>query len=333
MDEDRQTQTKISDAEYYDDEIELMDYLLVIWKWKYVIIAGTLAFMLVAAIISVTVLKHQPTMYRTRIVLKPGILKIDKKGSKVFDTPENVRALIENDLKYKVLEQIKDSNNSKLSTALNFQANIQKGSNTLSVSLDSASADESVVKLNYLIKTLMLDNAVKINQIKNNIDKLIMQKKDEFHELSFKINLIKAKINKYEEEISDIVAKIKLLKDSKDLSQSKEYLLSKLSLENDYRNTFQIYFEGNENAKINLFESEQIINKLSNEIEKLEKEKQKIQGVQIIKPPVTTELPKTNKTKRNVIFSSAVGFFIMLFLSFFFEYLSNYKKRQMPHKN
>lgn len=60
-------------------------------------------------------------MYRTNIVLKPGILKIDKNGKKVYiDSPENIKALIENDLKYKVLEQINNSNNTKLSTALDF---------------------------------------------------------------------------------------------------------------------------------------------------------------------------------------------------------------------
>ena len=103
MNEDHQIQQENHRTEYYDDEIELMDYLLVIWKWKYVIIAGTLAFVFAAAIISVIALKQQPTKYRTSIVLKPGVLKIDEIGNKVFiDTPENIKALIENDLKYKI---------------------------------------------------------------------------------------------------------------------------------------------------------------------------------------------------------------------------------------
>lgn len=80
-----------------------------------------MAFALTAAIISFISWKQQPTMYRTNIVLKPGILKIDKNGKKVYiDSPENIKALIENDLKYKVLEQINNSNNTKLSTALDF---------------------------------------------------------------------------------------------------------------------------------------------------------------------------------------------------------------------
>jgi hypothetical protein len=41
---DQLQQTNPNNHMYYpEDEIELMDYLLVIWKWKYLIIAGTLA--------------------------------------------------------------------------------------------------------------------------------------------------------------------------------------------------------------------------------------------------------------------------------------------------
>ena len=104
-------------------------------------------------------------------------------------------------------------------------------------------------------------------------------------------------------------------------------MLSKLSLENDYRNTFRIYFEKNEYARLDLFELQRNTSKLSKEIEELEKEKQNIQTIQIIQPPVTTELPKSNKIRRNLILSSVLGFFLMLFISFFLEYLNNYKKR------
>ena len=103
MNEDCQTQMKTRKVEYYDDEIELIDILLVIWKWKNVILAGTLAFGIAAAIISFIALKQQPVMYRTSIVLKPGIVKIDENDKKVFiDTPDNIKNLIENDLKFNI---------------------------------------------------------------------------------------------------------------------------------------------------------------------------------------------------------------------------------------
>ena len=296
--------------EYFDDEIEIMDYLIIIWKWKYVILAGTLAFGIAAAIISFIALKQQPVMYRTSIVLKPGIVKIDENGKKVFiDTPENIKALIENDLIFKVLEHFKNSNNSKLSNVPNFQVDIPKGLNNINVSLESVSVEDGTTKLNYLIKALSAEITDRTKFIQKKDEKRIEEKKIEFKILLFKEKELKTKIKKYEKELSDIEAKVKLLKDSKDISQNKEYMLSKMSLENDYRNTFQIYFKENENAKFDLFELQNKKNKLSKEIEKLEKEKQKIQNIQTVQPPITTELPKSNKIRRNLILSSVAGFF------------------------
>ena len=107
-----------------------------------------MAFGFAAAIISFIALKQQPVMYRTSIVLKPGIVKIDENGKKVFiDTPENIKALIENDLKFKILSQIKNSDNSKLSNTLNFQIDIPKGSDLINVSLESATVEDGYKKI------------------------------------------------------------------------------------------------------------------------------------------------------------------------------------------
>ncbi len=438
---------KPNDHRYYpDDEIELMDYLLVIWKWKYIILAGTFGFALVAALISFM----QPTMYRSNIVLKPETFKIDSgrydNGKKVFiSSVEIIKILIENDLKYKLLDDIKSSNRTNSPTTLEFLVDIHKDSNNINVSLESASVEDGTDKLNYLIKTLptVFANKTKlvreryeekielkknkiaafhaeIENIKRNyldqieqkktllaelkekeviarkeIDNTILLKKYELDELSFKEKMINTKIKKYQQELSDIDAKIKLLQDSKDISQNNEYMLTKLSIENDYRNTFQKYFELNENAKYSLFgiqkkitelskeitnlkktkdnikadpflqpnlykiqkdiinvskeleklekgknnipndnnygkrisDTQKNIAKLSKEIEQLEKKKLNIQAIQILQPPITTEISKTNKTKRNVILSSITGLFLMLFLSFFVEYISKHKRR------
>jgi len=400
VNEDRQTEPKAHRIDPYEDEIELMDYLLVIWKWKYLIIVGTLVFALAAAIISFITWKQQPTMYRTNIVLKPGVLKIDKTGNKVFiDSPQNIKTLIENDLKHKISDDIKSSNSTNMSTSLDFQVDIPKGSNTIIVSLVSSLADEGTTKLDYLIKYLSAEfaNKIKIKEVigRKEIEKSIDLKKHEFDKLSFKEKSIKAKIEIYQQELAEIESIIKILRESKDFTQSKEYILNKLSIENDYRSTYQKYFELNENAKFNLFKLQKKITKVSNEIkdlektkdnikadpylqpnlfkiqidimkvskeleklekgknniqndsnygarlidiqksitiiskdiEKLEKKKLNIQNIQVAQPPVTTEIPKTDKIKRNVALSLVLGLFLMIFLSFFQEYLSNYKKR------
>jgi capsular polysaccharide biosynthesis protein len=387
MNEDHQTQTDLRRIDNFDDEIELIDILLVIWKWKYVILAGTLAFGIAAAIISFIALKQQPVMYRTSIVLKPGIVKIDENDKKVFiDTPENIKNLIENDLKYNILSQIKNSNNSKLSNTFNFQTDIPKGSDLLNVSLESTDAKEDTKKLNYLVKDLLAEYAKKIEYLKSGMDEQIEQEKNkiigfkaeiekiktdylnqidqkkmELSELFYKEKRLKKQIEYYQQELSEIGSKIKLLENNKDISQSKEYFVNMLSVENDYRNTFQKYFEINESAHLNLFDLQNQIATLSNElknfqktknghiidpdfqprlydyrekiikekkdIETLEKEKPNIQNIQIIQPPDTKELPKNNKIMRNVVLSAMMGLFLMIFLAFLLEYISNYKKR------
>ena len=446
MNEDPQPELKSRRIDPYEDEIELMDYLLVIWKWKYIIIAGTLAFGLLAAIISFIIWKQQPKMYRTNILLKPGILKIDETGKEVFiDTPENIKALIKSDLKYKVLGDIKSSNTKNTSTALDFQVDIPQGSNIINVSLVSSLADEDTIKLNYLIKALMAEfaNIIKFKQegyekeidskkeeivdfqaeiekikkcfldqieqkktllaelkekesiAKINFEKIIQVQKNIIADMLFEENKLKNEIDNYEQKLLDIESNLKILKGRIGLSSNKKDILDNLAIQNAYNNASKSYYVENENAKYNLFKlkrkilevskhiedlekandsvhadpilqpemykiqkdiinvskeikqfekgqnsSQKFINSpqrlleiqiniatISKEIEKLEKEKLNIQNIQIIQPPITTEISKNNKIKRNVILSSVLGLFLMLFMSFFLEYLSNYKKR------
>ena len=54
MIEDEKGQIASRRIDPYEDEIELMDYLLVIWKWKYLILAGTVICALIVYIISFT---------------------------------------------------------------------------------------------------------------------------------------------------------------------------------------------------------------------------------------------------------------------------------------
>ena len=61
-------------AEITEDEIELIDLLRIIWKWKYLIIGGTLFCTLAAIGLSY----FMPKIYQIDMVLRPGILNIGK---------------------------------------------------------------------------------------------------------------------------------------------------------------------------------------------------------------------------------------------------------------
>ena len=87
-----QSETVKSQTDYPEDEIELIDLLRVIWKWKYLIAGGTIICAVAAVIISLYMAK----VYSIETVIRPGILSIGKEGKKNYiDTPENIKALIE----------------------------------------------------------------------------------------------------------------------------------------------------------------------------------------------------------------------------------------------
>jgi len=92
MDKTQQPEPTRYREEQFEDEIELMDYLRVIWKWKYLIVGGTLVCAIVAWAISFSI----PKVYRIDMVVRPGMLTMDEKGNDVYvDSPQNIKAVIE----------------------------------------------------------------------------------------------------------------------------------------------------------------------------------------------------------------------------------------------
>ena len=91
MNEEQQARTETHKIEHYEDEIELIDILRVIWRWKYFIIAGTIIFGLSAAIMSFKTDK----IYSIEMKLMPGILRIGNGGENIYlDSLQNIKDLI-----------------------------------------------------------------------------------------------------------------------------------------------------------------------------------------------------------------------------------------------
>ncbi len=73
------------------DEIELIEILRVIWKWKYLILVGTLVFALAAGVIS----SNRPKVYRISMVFQPAVVDIDTRGKKKYvDSVNNMKEII-----------------------------------------------------------------------------------------------------------------------------------------------------------------------------------------------------------------------------------------------
>ncbi|GAI67470.1 unnamed protein product [marine sediment metagenome] len=64
----------------HEDEINLIDYLRVIWKRKWLIIGGTFICFILASIISL----QMPKIYTISMLVKPGIIGVKDNGNYTY---------------------------------------------------------------------------------------------------------------------------------------------------------------------------------------------------------------------------------------------------------
>jgi len=137
----------------YEDEIELMDYLKVLWKWKYLILLGTLACALIAGIVSFNMTK----IYSVKTVLAPGVAKVEEGGKITYIASiQEIKTLIETGaLEPTVLKQIKVPQKGDLPQSLAFKTTIPKGSNALEVAYETPQIDLGLSVLTHLNRALL----------------------------------------------------------------------------------------------------------------------------------------------------------------------------------
>lgn len=201
MPAEHQSEPVKSRADIPEDEIELIDLLKVIWKWKYLIIGGTFVFGLVAAIISLNMTK----IYSVDTILEPGILSIINEGGNqdrrvYIDTPQNIKALIDvGSFENQISTHLGDlSNNSDFPRTINFKTNIPKQSNALKVSYEASNVEQGRQILNYLNDLLLKNYSQLIQYYKKDFDGKVQLKTSKVSELTNQISNVKNQISTVE---------------------------------------------------------------------------------------------------------------------------------------
>ena len=153
MDEDHQLNPERHEIEYYEDEIKLIDLLKVIWKWKYLIIAGAFICAIGAAVISLNMTK----IYGITTVLQPGMLKVTADGKTVYiDSSQNIKALIETGgLNGQVLKYIQFPDQKDVPTYIEFKVTIPKKTKALEVLYETPYPDIGMQMMKNLNKGLL----------------------------------------------------------------------------------------------------------------------------------------------------------------------------------
>jgi len=166
----------------FEDEIELMDYLKVIWKWKYLILVGTLVCAIGAAVVSLNMTK----VYGISTVLQPGILKVTEDGKiSYIDSPKNIKALIETGaFEGKILKNIILPNKEDAPKSVGFKVTIPKGTNALDVLYETPDVDLGLQIIGGLNNALSERYETLINRYEENYNNDIRSKLNE----TFKVN-------------------------------------------------------------------------------------------------------------------------------------------------
>ena len=344
MNEDQKILNESQKRANYEDEIELIDILRVIWKWKFFILSGTVLCVLIAAIISFNMSK----VYSIDMVLRPGILNVGDQGKNTYiDSPQNIKALIDSGtFNHNILTYLNEIKMENIPKKLEFKVNILKDSDTIKVIYETDDIKQGLVIQNHLIKILLETYRELVQYFKNEYEMKLDTLKSELDYNKVTIQSYKRNIKNIEKRIDELTSEIKLIKNNtNNLIAERDELLSKnqkennilsallysntiqqnLELSNNYQNEVNDYKLKKEQELNKIDKSENEIIKMLNDMKNLQFKKGNIQNIQIIQPAKSSRYPEKPKTIINVALALVTGFLFFLFLSFFLEYLSRHK--------
>jgi succinoglycan biosynthesis transport protein ExoP len=186
------------------DEIELIDILRVLWKWKYLIIGGTIMCALAAAIYSFTL----PKIYSVDTIIEPGILTIINEGGALdrriaIDTPQNIKALIDVGSFGNNISALlgKLPKNNDFPKTIIFKTSIPPQSNAVKVSYETTNVEHGKQILNHLNDLLLKKYSQLIQYYQKEFYRKIMQKEATLSKISANILKIKNDISTAQSKI------------------------------------------------------------------------------------------------------------------------------------
>jgi uncharacterized protein involved in exopolysaccharide biosynthesis len=332
--------------ETFDDEIEIIDYLRVIWKWKYLILIGTVLCIFVVIGISI----YMPKVYSVKMTIELGVLGLNDSGQEFYvDSSAAIKKLIErgtfdNEL---ILQPQKAStiNPSKRSK---FKVNILADTALLEIFYETGRVDRGISTLKQLVKSVSKKYEDKVNIFRNKYENDIRQKKRKISFLRKEASLAENRINNLIKRLAELEKEIQSIdRDAIMLDKHKDALVNSdnesgplaeflcddairqnSNLRNRINDQIFHYRSDMERAKTEQKNAEIRIDDLLENIDNLEKEKNSIVTIRVLQPPTSSSHPIKPKVKRNTILAGTGGIFLMIILAFFIEYINLHRKKE-----
>ena len=349
MTEDNQKDRVQNGAVTPDDEIELIDLLGSLWKWKYLIIGGT-AVCVIAAIVFTSML---PKIYRIEMIVRPGILSFGEDGkANYIGTPGNIKALIEaGAFDRKITKNLTESDKSNIPQNLRFEVTLLKNSSTLKINFESSRLGQGLEILDLLggFLTKEYDSSVKYFQnewdshlnireaevqklrtIKRSKATVIKDIEKRIHELESEIVFIKENTAALQKERNELLSKEKKESNVLPAILYANTIQENLQLANTYRAEISDLVVDKETESQKISELENQLQTQMAEIESLKQKKRNIQNIQIIQKPYSSPNPIKPNKRFNVVLATIVGIFFMVLLAVFIESVRKRKGARLP---
>ena len=328
-----------------EHEKELIDYLNVIWKRKWLIIIPTFFLVIIAGLYSLLLPKKweidaiiQPSKYiiQTEDGTYREILVVDPKQITSQINQESYNHLIAAELNLDIKKFPK------------LRAENLRDTNLVRVSIKEKEIEKAKSILRSLFNRLKKDLDKKVEIEIKGIDSLIKSKEieksrieEEIKAYKNKLSIIKQRKKEIEKEMSDDIKKgidalkeeyhLSLKKENRSESESLALLLYSNSIQQSlrYHNTLNELLSSKkieeENINLEIKNKEERIKQLENEIDNMNEKKGRMDYAQLIKEPTSSLNPVSPKKKLNVLIAGILGLMIFTMLSFFLEYIKKQK--------
>jgi len=305
-----QQKSEIPCREMANDEIDLVDLFLIIWKRKWMIVAVTMILTIAAAGVSMVI----PKVYAVTAILEPGK---DADG-KLIENPQAIREnIIAGSYDRGISEQL-GIDLREMSLPL-FKASVPKNTDLVKITVESNKPDKAVEMLNSLMVQLTADIEKKLDVKRNLLA-------NELRAAKIEKNLYPKKMAQTEELIAATKKKILDLESArkKSISNNADAAMTTLLYLNEIQN--QQVFLSSLYEKMSTLMSNQ--DKAELKIKELQIKQTAIRGTNITKKPSIPEKPIKPKKTLIVALAFVLGLMGGVMLAFFAEFMAKVRAQQ-----
>ncbi len=327
-----------------EGEIELIDFLNIIWKRKWLIILSTFLLVIAAGVISFLL----PQKWEIDALIQPSKFLVKTVGGQFEEVlvvdPKQIAGQI-NQATYNRI--ISAELNLDIRKFPKLKAGNLSDTNLVWVSIKEKDVEKAKLILHSLFNNLKSELDKKVDVEIKEIDSEIKSKEiekfrieEEIKVNKNKLNIIKQRKKEIVNEMNDIGKRIESVEKEQRLSlkkknRSETESLAMLLYSNEIQQSLQYYNELNEllsekkidaeNVNLEIENKEEKIKQLENEIDNLNERKGRIDYTQLIKEPTSSLSPVSPKKILIALITGILGLLIFTMLAFFLEYIEKQK--------